>query len=105
RGDYEAYRVSTGEDFGVISTFKVSPLKVHSPLLNLRVLALLRVKKQAGRNVEERHLTIQSITSYFEALGVDTVDVESCLTELVSLRLVEPYDPSASVLNDVQKLA
>ncbi|KPZ59265.1 cold shock protein CspG [Pseudoalteromonas sp. P1-13-1a] len=105
RGDYEAYRLSTGEDFGVISTFKVSSKKSHSPLLNLRILALLKVTKSSGRDVEERHLTVESITDYFEALGVDSVDVESCLTELSSLRLIESYDPSASVLNDIQKLA
>lgn len=43
-GDYEAYKSSTGEDFGVISTFKVNSTRSHSPLLNLRILALLRVK-------------------------------------------------------------
>lgn len=105
RGDYEAYRVSTGDDFGVISTFKLSSEKIHSPLLTLRILALLRTTKQTGRDVDERHLTIQSIINYFEALGIDSVDVETCLKELVSLRILEPYDPSANVLNDTQKIA
>lgn len=105
RGDYEAYKVSTGDDFGVISTFKVNSSKIHSPLLALRVLTFLKVTKLTGRNVEERHSTVQSIVQYFEALSVDSVDIERCLTELVSLRLIEPYDPSTSVLNDNQKLA
>ncbi|MBE0095397.1 cold shock domain-containing protein [Citrobacter freundii] len=105
RGDYEAYRVSTGDDFGVISTFKVNSSKVHSPLLILRILALLKVTKLTGRDVEERHCTVQSIMQYFDALGVDSVDIQRCLTELVSLRLIEPYDPSASMLDDKQKLA
>lgn len=105
RGDYEAYKFNTGEDFGVISTFRVSSTKLHSPLLNLRILALLRVTKISGRDVEERHLTVQSITQYFETLGVDSIDVETCLKELVSLRLLEPYDPSVSILSDSQKLA
>ena len=105
RGDYEAYKSSTGEDFGVISTFKVNSTRSHSPLLNLRILALLRVKKFNGRDVEERHLTVQSLTNYFEALGVDSIDIELCLKDLVMMRLVEPYDPSTSVLSDSQKLA
>ncbi|HID9885439.1 cold shock domain-containing protein [Serratia nevei] len=105
RGDYEAYRVSTGDDFGVISTFKVNSSKIHSPLLILRILSLLKVIKLTGRDVEERHCTVQSIVQYFETLGVDSVDIQRCLTELVSLRLIEPYDPSASVLDDNQKLA
>ncbi|BBF78559.1 type I restriction endonuclease [Acinetobacter ursingii] len=105
RGDYEAYKSSTGEDFGVISTFKVNSTRSHSPLLNLRILALLRVKKFNGRDVEERHLTVQSFTNYFEALGVDSIDIELCLKDLVMMRLVEPYDPSTSVLSDSQKLA
>lgn len=105
RGDYEAYKVSTGEDFGIISTFRVCSAKSHSPLLNLRILALLKVTKQAGRNVEEQHITLQSISNYFEALGIDTIDVEFCLKELVSLKLLEPYDPSDSILSDTQKLA
>lgn len=87
RGDYEAYKTSTGEDFGVISTFKVNSERSHSPLLNLRILALLRLTKWNGRDVEERHMTVQSITSYFESLGIDSVDIEFCLKELVSLRL------------------
>lgn len=105
RGDYEAYRVSTGDDFGVISTFRVNSSKIHSPLLILRILALLRITKLTGRDVEERHCTVQSIVQYFEALSVDSVDIQRCLTELVSLRLIEPYDPSTSMLDDNQKLA
>ncbi|MDA5543329.1 cold shock domain-containing protein [Yersinia rochesterensis] len=105
RGDYEAYRVSTGDDFGVISTFKVNSSKIHSPLLILRILVLLKVTKLTGRDVEERHCTVQSIVQYFEALDIDSVDIQRCLTELVSLRLIEPYDPSTSVLDDNQKLA
>lgn len=54
RGDYEAYRASTGEDFGVISTFKINSTRIYSPLLSLRILALLRVTKWNGRDVEER---------------------------------------------------
>lgn len=105
RGDYEAYKFNTGEDFGVMSTFRISSTKLHSPLLNLRILTLLRVTKITGRDVEERHLTVQSLNQYFEALGVDSVDIEACLKELVSLRLIEPYDPSVSILSDNQKLA
>lgn len=105
RGDYEAYRISTGDDFGVISTFKVNSSRISSPLLMLRILALLRVTKLSGRDVEERHCTVNSITHYFEALSVDSVDIQNCLSELVSLRLIEPYDPSASVMDDNQRLA
>ncbi|MBJ8423625.1 cold shock domain-containing protein [Acinetobacter bereziniae] len=105
RGDYEAYRAGTGDDFGIISTFRVNSARVYSPLLSLRILALLKVAKTNGRDVEERHLTVQSIADYFESLGVNSIDIEYCLKELVLLRLVEPYDPSTSVLNDNQKLA
>lgn len=105
RGDYEAYRVSAGDDFGVISTFKVSSDKVYSPLLMLRILALLKVAKLTGRDIEEKHLTVQSVVQYFEALGADVVDMQRCLAEMVSLRLAEPYDVSVSVLSDNQKLA
>jgi len=105
RGDYEAYRSSTGEDFGIISTFKVSSSKNHSPLLILRILAFLKATKLTGRDVEERHSTVRSIVQYFDALGADSVDIHKCLIELVSLRLIEPYDPSASVLDDNQRLA
>jgi cold shock CspA family protein len=105
RGDYEAYKPGTGDDFGVISIFKVNSDKAHSPLLMLRILALLQITRFAGRDVEERHLTVQSIIQYFEALGVDIVDIQRCLTEMVSLRLTEPYDPSENVLSDYQKLA
>jgi len=105
RGDYEVYRVSTGDDFGVVPVFKVNSDKIYSPLLALRVLALLQVAKMGGRDVEERHLTVNSIVQYFEAIGADAVHLQKCLMELVSLRLVEPYDPSVNILSDSQKLA
>lgn len=105
RGDYEAYRVSTGDDFGIVSIFKVSSDRVYSPLLALRVLALLRATRTAGRDVDERHITVHSIVQYFEALSAEAVHVQKCLSEMVSLRLLEPYDPSVSVLSDNQKLA
>lgn len=105
RGDYQAYKAGTGDDFGIISTFKVNSDKVHSPLLMLRILSLLKITKFAGRDVEERHLTVQSIMQYFEALGVDVADLQRCLVEMISLRLIEPYDPSVNVLSDYQKLA
>lgn len=105
RGDYEAYRVSTGDDFGIISVFKISSDRVYSPLLTLRILALLRSIRLVGRDVDERHITAHSIVQYFEALNVDAVHIQKCLAEIVSLRLVEPYDPSVSILSDNQKLA
>ncbi|MEM7851311.1 cold shock domain-containing protein [Morganella morganii] len=105
RGDYEAYRISTGDDFGVISTFKINSLRMCSPLLMLRILALLRVTKLTGRDVEEKHCTLESIIHYFEAIGIDSIDIQYSIKELVSLRLIEPYDPSASVMDDNQRLA
>lgn len=105
RGDYEAYRVGAGDDFGIISIFKVSSDRIYSPLLAMRILALLRATKIAGRDVDERHITVHSIVQYFEALSADAIHIQMCLAEMVSLRLVEPYDPSVSVLSDNQKLA
>jgi len=105
RGDYLAYKVGTGDDFGIVSTFKVNSERVHSPLLMLRILSLLRVIKFSGRDVEERHATVQSLVQYFEALGVDMPDLQRCLTEMISIRLIEPYDPSVNGLSDQQKLA
>lgn len=104
RGDYEAYRTVTGDDFGIISVFKVYSEKVYSPLLTLRILALLRAIRISGRDVDERHISVYSSVNYFEALGVDVVHVQKCLAEMVSVRLIEPYDPSVSVLSDNQKL-
>ncbi|MCP6697704.1 type I restriction endonuclease [Pseudomonas donghuensis] len=105
RGDYEAYRTGTGDDFGIISIFKVNSEKVFSPLLAVRILALLRAIRTAGRDVDERHITVHSAIQYFEALGADVVHVQKCLAEMVSIRLIEPYDPSISALSDSQKLA
>ncbi|EPC6777308.1 type I restriction endonuclease [Escherichia coli O8:H30] len=105
RGDYEAYRTVTGDDFGIISVFKVYSEKVYSPLLTLRILALLRAIRISGRDVDERHISVYSSVNYFEALGVDVVHVQKCLAEMVSVRLIEPYDPSVSVLSDNQKIA
>jgi cold shock CspA family protein len=104
-GDYEAFRANSGEDSSIVSVFRVGAQKVHSPLLILRILALLRSFSHKGKNVEEKHIQVSSILEYFESLGVDDVYIDFYLKEMIDSKLIEPYDLALTQLGSSQRLA
>ena len=67
KGDWSAYK--RGDAHEVFPIFDVDAELRQSPLLALRVLALLRFTTQASRTLDERHLSVQSILDYFDAIG------------------------------------
>jgi cold shock CspA family protein/GTPase SAR1 family protein len=103
RGNYEIYKF--GDTPEVCPIYQVDTKIVQSPLLQLRILALLKSAQQASRNVEEKHLTVQSIIDYFDAIGVSEASVDKALDMMIEAGLIEPYDLSAFDLSITQKLA
>lgn len=93
RGDYSFFR--EGDTSEVISVFKLSSKLVYSPLLMLRVLSLLDLTYNSGRSIEERHLSFNSIFSYFDAMGVSEASVSSVIGVLHDARLIESFDNSS----------
>jgi cold shock CspA family protein len=60
---------------------------------------------RASRNMDERHLSVQSIVDYFDAIGGYEAAIDKCLLRLLEGGLVEAYDSSVRDLSPAQKLA
>lgn len=93
RGDYSFFR--EGDTSEIISVFKLSTRQLHSPLLLVRVLALLDATYNSGRSIDERHLSFNSIFSYFDAMGVAESSIGAAMTALHEARLIESFDNSS----------
>jgi cold shock CspA family protein len=103
RGDYQLYRQS--DNHLIYPVFQVSDKIRQSPLLVIRVLALLDDTRKGARNVEDGHLSVQSIVDYFSAIGHSEIGIESALIPMLQAGLVEAYDPSVQDLLPSQRLA
>ncbi|WP_201067112.1 MULTISPECIES: AAA family ATPase [Thiorhodovibrio] len=103
RGNYEVYK--RGDNPEIYPIFQVDSEVKQSPLLLLRLLALLSSIYHAGRSIEERHIGVQSIIEYFDTLMCPEVAVEKALIALLDAGLVEPFDISDTALSNDQKLA
>ena len=103
KGDYEYYR--SGDDNEVVPLFQVNERVRQSPLIHLRLLALLEAAYNAARDIEGKHLTVGSIFDYFEVLGSSEVATDAALLLLLRNRLVETFDPNVSELARHQKVA
>ena len=103
RGDYELYRQS--DNHLIYPLFQASDKVRQSPVLVLRILALLDDSRKGARNVEDRHLRVQSIVDYFSAIGHSEIGIENALIPMLQAGLVEAYDPSVQDLLPSQRLA
>ena len=103
KGDHDMYR--EGDIPEVVNVFQVDGDVRQSPLLRLRILALLQSIGNAARDVEGKHLSAGSIHDYFEAWGSTEAATDRALQWLVDNRLVEKFDPSVSGLARDQRLA
>lgn len=103
KGDWDAYK--RGDQHEVFPVFDVDAELQQSPLLTLRILALLQSTKNASKNLDERHLSVQSVLDYFDSIGGYEAAIDRCLLRLLEAGLVEPYDSSVRDLSPSQKLA
>jgi len=103
KGDYEAYK--QGDNHEIYPIFQVDREIRQSPLLKLRILALLDSIHKGSRSVEEKHLNVQSIIDYFDAIGCPETAIDKALLSLLDAGLIEPYDVSSRDLSIDQKLA
>lgn len=103
KGDHSMYH--SGDVPEIVNLFQVDDRIAHSPLLAVRILALLRAADNAARDVEGRHLSVGSIQNYFEVCGCAEAAVDTQIKSLTDNRLVERFDPSSSELTIDQKLA
>ena len=103
KGDYQLYR--RGDKNEIYPIFQSSSEIRHSPLLILRILSLLKNARESNKSLESRHLQIQSIYDYFEALGCTENAVDFTLSEGIKSGLIEPFDMSNTSLTSGQRVA
>jgi GTPase SAR1 family protein len=103
RGNYQLHK--KGDTPEIISIYDVDSKIKQSPLLVLRILTLLQTALHNGRTIDEQHLAVDSIISYFDAIGCGEIATERALINLLNASLIESYDISISKLSPEQKLA
>lgn len=103
RGDYDLYRQN--DNHSIFPIFQVDDKIRQSPLINIRILVLLESARKSARNIEDTHLSVQSIADYFDSMGCGETALDAALSKLLEARLVEPYDPSVKNLSVDQKIA
>ncbi len=103
KGDHELYKQNDNHE--IYPVFQIHGEYGHSPLLSLRILSLLDNIYSSGRNVEDKHINIESITSYFDALGCSETALDITLNSMLDASLIEPFDLSEKELSSNQKFA
>lgn len=103
KGDYEVYKQRDNPE--IYPIFQVDSDVRQSPLLMLRVLKLLDTVHLGSRSIEDKHIDVQSIIDYFDAIGCSESAVDKALISLLEAGLIEPYDVSNRNLSNDQKFA
>jgi hypothetical protein len=103
KGDYNFFKKAG--NLALIPLFDVPNDIVQSPLLAIRILALLKSIQDAGHSGEARYLELASLMQYFDAASYSDVSIEKCLGLLLAANLVEPFDPTAAELALAQRIA
>ena len=89
----------------ILNLFDVDASAINSPLLKLRLLSLLLDKENSVNNALDSYLTIGEIEGYFEPMGVPAQVTRTNLQQLISFRLIEPYDPTEEDIRPGQKVS
>ena len=103
KGDFEVYK--RGDNHEIFPVFQVDHEIRQSPLITLRILTLLDATRQASKTIDERHLSVQSIFDYFDAISCSESSVDRANLSLLEAGLVEPYDASVRDISSGQRLA
>ncbi|WP_306127894.1 AAA family ATPase [Roseovarius sp. MMSF_3350] len=105
KGDYNFYNQNDADAAEIVPVFSVDRKFKQSPLLKIRILTLLEATFSGARNVEERHVSIGSISDYFQGIGCTEASIDTAIDHLLNANLVEPFDPSNRSLDAAQRLA
>jgi cold shock CspA family protein len=102
-GDYNFYK--RGDAHFLFPIFDVSHEVAQSPLICVRILALLRAVHDNRSSDDSRYLSVTSILQYFDGMGCSDIAVDAALAALVNASLVEQHDPSIGSLASAQRVA
>lgn len=103
KGNYEIYK--EGDIPELYSIFQIDTKICHSPLLKLRILSFLQSTYILGRNIEDKHETVESIISYFSAIGCAEETILPSLNSLLDSKLIEIFDISDKELQINSQIA
>jgi cold shock CspA family protein len=102
-GDYNFYK--RGDAHFVFPIFDVSSEIAQSPLIHVRLLALLKATHDGRSSDDSRYIPVSSISQYFDGMGYAETAVDNALSNLLDASLVEPHDPSMGGLALAQRVA
>jgi cold shock CspA family protein/GTPase SAR1 family protein len=102
-GDYNFFK--RGDADFVFPVFDVSADFAQSPLLHVRILALLKAIHEARSSDDSRYMLASSVSQYFDGMGYAETAVDEALSALMQASLVEPHDPSMGNLALAQRVA
>ena len=102
-GDYNFYK--RGDTHYVFPIFDVSAEVAQSPLIYVRILALLKAIHDARSSDDSRYISVASVSQYFDGMGYTETAVENSVFALLDASLVEPHDPSIGGLALTQRVA
>lgn len=105
KGDYNFYNQNDADAGEIVPVFQVDRKFNQSPMLQLRILALLESTFNGASNVDERHVTMASLSDYLQALGSTEAAIDTAVLYLISNNLIEPFDPSDRSISTTQRLA
>ena len=102
RGKYTYYKLDAEQE--IYPVFSESNTIAHSPLLAIRIMSFLEANSISARNFEEQYMTVNSILSYFEAIGSDEASVLFVVKAMIDSELLELFDPSFTAFSTSQKI-
>ncbi len=88
----------------ILNIFEVNPNGITSPLIRLSILRLLIDIYSENSDSEKIYFSVENILNYFEPATVSRIAVEEHLKALLNYRLIEPYDPTDTLIYESQRV-
>jgi hypothetical protein len=93
RGKYDVYPL--GINSFVHNVFDILPDVETTPLLAVRILEYLRGAWEANPDNDARYISVHTIQTYFQEIGIDQGTVIRAVNALLQTGLVLDFDPTA----------
>lgn len=97
-GDYNGFN-QQANDF-VLNIFSVHAECLSSPLVKLSILRVLMDLEATSKATEETYMTVAELQDYFEPTATPRGAVWRHVGELLTHRLIEPYDPTTQDMTE-----
>lgn len=102
-GSYNKFR-QDAHDF-ILNLFAIEDGNISSPLLRMSILRLFFDKECTSREALGGYMKFEEVEHYFEAMGILTRPLVASISELMKLRLLEPYEPTFEHITPTTRMA